>query len=256
MLPTPSTSHVSFDRVYEPAEDSFLLLDTLSSPSETSFLHSRFSNAASPSAPLVVEVGTGSGVVLAFAASNASTIFGRQDLLALGVDINSFACQATAETVRTAIKEQPATAGLFLDAVNADLTTPLRPFSVDVLIFNPPYVPTDALPSLTEHERYNAPGASGRTTFEQDSHLLALSYAGGVDGMETTNRLLGQLPGVLSRRGVAYVLLCRQNRPEEVAEMVRGWGEGWNAEKVGDSGKQGGWEKLVVLRIWWKEGVE
>ena len=48
MLPTPSTSHVNYNRIYEPAEDSFLLLDTLASPSETTFLRIRFPPNARP----------------------------------------------------------------------------------------------------------------------------------------------------------------------------------------------------------------
>jgi release factor glutamine methyltransferase len=262
MLPTPSTSHVSFDNVYEPAEDSFLLLDTLSSSSETAFLHQRFqqpSNANRPSnhnagSPLILEVGTGSGVVLAFVAANAATLFGRNDLLTFGTDINSFACRASSITIRTAITSSPENSkpGHFLDVINADLTTPIRSSSVDVLIFNPPYVPTSDLPDLVAHEGYNAlpPGAQ-KTGFEQDSHLLALSYAGGKEGMEITNKLLAQLPEVLHpERGVAYVLLCAQNKPEVVKEEIRGWGGGWRVEMVGYSGKQAGWERLQVLRIW------
>ncbi|KAF2815438.1 uncharacterized protein BDZ99DRAFT_196146 [Mytilinidion resinicola] len=252
MLPTPSTSHVSFDNVYEPAEDSFLLLDTLSSPAETAFLHSRF-HPPEPPSPLVLEVGTGSGVVLAFVAANASTIFGRSDVVALGTDINGFACRASTTTLQTAVTD-PGTSkpGHFLDVVNADLASPIRSGSVDVLIFNPPYVPTPDLPDLVAHENYNtlSPGAKS-TSFEQDSHLLALSYAGGADGMEITNKLLAQLPDILHpERGVAFILLCAQNKPNEVKEHIMSWGKSWAVETVGSSGKKAGWEKLQILRIW------
>ncbi|OCL01685.1 methyltransferase [Glonium stellatum] len=263
MLPTPSTSHVSFNNVYEPAEDSFLLLDTLSSSTESNFLRTRFSNSHTGQnestehnlgAPLILEVGTGSGVVLAFATANAIAIFGRSDLLTLGTDINSFACQASTKTVQTAITEPLAHLGhgKFLDIVNADLTTPIRSGSVDVLIFNPPYVPTSELPDLTLHDTFNTISLeTSSTTFEQDSHLLALSYAGGVDGMEITNRLLEQLRGILHpERGVAYILLCAQNKPNEVKERIKNWGQPWAVETVGYSGKKGGWERLQILRIW------
>ena len=248
MLPTPSTSHVCFDRVYEPAEDSFLLLDTLASPSETSFLHARFAPPHS-APPLILEVGVGSGVVLAFAAANAERILGRADALTLGVDINSFACKAAAQTVATAIREQRNGAGdgdaaakpgtTSLDVVNADLTTALKPHAADILIFNPPYVPA-SLPDYTHHDAFNAlPAGKTKTSFEQDSYLLELSYAGGEDGMVVTNRLLEQVPGVLSEeRGVAYVLLCAQNRPEEVKGRIRAWGAGWKAETVGRVGRR------------------
>ena len=252
MLPTPSTSHVCFDRVYEPAEDSYLLLDTLSSASETAYLQDRFGDASS-TPPLVLEVGVGSGVVLAFVAANARTIFGRHDVLTLGIDINSFACKAAAQTVKEAIKEQKENHSVFADVVNGDLASAIRPHSVDVFIFNPPYVPAE-LPDLVSHERYNAlPEGKKATTFEQDSYLLELSYAGGEAGMVVTNRMLEQIPEILSAdRGVAYVLLCAQNKPEAVKQRIKEWGSGWMAETVGSSGKKAGWEKLVIVRIWRK----
>ncbi|KAE9969941.1 hypothetical protein BLS_001448 [Venturia inaequalis] len=249
MLPTPSTSHVNFDRVYEPAEDSYLLLDTLSSASETAFLTERF-NATEPS-PLVVEVGIGSGVVLAFVTANAKTLFARRDVLTLGTDLNSFACRAAKVTIENAAKAAGKISGTLSDTMNADLTAPIRANSVDVLIFNPPYVPTEELPDLAEHDVYNEDVITPSKAFERDSHMLALSYAGGKDGMETTDRLLEQLPEVLhTDRGIAYVLLCAQNRPVEVKERIRRWQGGWNAELVGSSGRQAGWEKLQILRIW------
>lgn len=252
MLPTPSTSHVSFDRIYEPAEDSFLLLDTLSSPSETAFLCGRFpQNLYTPTdSPLILEVGVGSGVVLAFVAANAGRIFGRDDVLTLGTDINRFACKAASYTVQNAI-ETSSHSTTFLDVINGDLATSIRHHSIDVFIFNPPYVPAE-LPDFSRHNTYNElPGGKNATTFEQDSYLLELSYAGGEDGMVVTNRMLEQIPDILMlKRGVAYLLLCAQNKPEEVKQRIRNWGPGWMAETVGSSGKKAGWEKLQIVRIW------
>lgn len=240
MLPTPSTSHLDFSAIYEPSEDSFLLLDSLSAPSETNYLSRRL-NSATPS-PLVLEVGTGSGVVLAFVAANAKTILGRDDVLTLGVDISEKACQGTALTLR---KHAPST--VFLGTLQADLLSSIRPSSVDVLIFNPPYVPSESVPQLS------APSGTGMNSsyeqFQHDSNLLALATDGGEDGMEVTNRLLQQIPSILSVRGVAYVLLCAQNRPELVRQRIRGWGNGWEVETVRTSGKQGGWERLQIIRI-------
>lgn len=249
MLPTPSTSHVNFDQVYEPAEDSYLFLNTFESASETAFLTERF-NTTQPS-PLVVEVGIGSGVVLAFVTANPKIIFGRRDVLSLGTDLNSFACRAAKTTIENAAKEEGKISGTLSDTMIADLTAPIRANSVDVLLFNPPYVPTEELPDLAEHKAYNKNEIAESKRFERDSHLLALSYAGGKDGMEITDRLLEQLPEVLHRdRGVAYILLCAQNKPIQVKERIQRWQGGWNAELVGNSGKQGGWEKLQILRIW------
>ncbi|KAH6630689.1 methyltransferase domain-containing protein [Chaetomium sp. MPI-SDFR-AT-0129] len=304
MLPTPSTSHVPYARVYEPAEDSFLLLDTLSSASETAFLAGRFpftptsttpptsptspttSDAApaTPSpTPLILEVGPGSGVVLAFLTAHAAHLFGgRRDVLTLGIDVNRVACEATRETVRRAVVEAEAEAqetsapdsaepadkgakgkagtGYHLGTAQGDLATAVRPQSVDVLVFNPPYVPTPdvppMLPSSSSTATTTTSSSSTTSAFEEDSRLLALSYAGGRDGMEVTDRLIDALPEVLSDRGVAYLLLCAQNKPEEVKGRIRGMGGGegdarqWRAETVGTSGRQAGWEKLQIVRIW------
>lgn len=266
MLPTPSTSHVNTNRIYDPAEDSFLLLDTLSSKTEVEFLKARFirrtgqaTELESLSPPLVLEVGTGSGVILAFVIAHATEIFGRADLLSLGTDINRYACQASAQTVQQTCRDKTTnntirTANAIhpLAILNADLTAPIRSGMVDLLIFNPPYVPTSKLPGVvaTDAENDEATSRAGKSTFENDFDMLALSYAGGVNGMEVTSRLLDQIPFILSKtRGVAYILLCRQNRPDKVVQQIRQWGPDWAVSVVGHSGKTGGWEKLQIIRI-------
>lgn len=261
MLPTPNTSHVSYDRIYEPAEDSFLLLDTLSSATEADYLRDRFDSTRNNAPPVVLEVGPGSGVVLAFTVANAKHIFGRTDLVALGCDINHYACEAATETVNRAVKDAAMTtasyhvsksSGLFLDVLNGDLSSCFMPHSIDVLIFNPPYVPSE-LPDLKKHDHYNNISRAQLTSseaFDRDSHMLALSYAGGADGMEVTDKLLDQLDTVLSRdRGVAYILLCAQNKPEKVRDRLRNWPGSWLVDIVASSGAKAGWEKLCILRI-------
>lgn len=241
MLPTPDTSHLSFSNVYEPSEDSYLVLDALSKTSEISWLHKRFADG---SAPLAVEVGTGSGVVLAFVAANAATLIGRDDVLTLGVDISKVACKAASQTIA-----RNAPGALFLGCVEGDLVSSIKNGSVDLLIFNPPYVPSEDVPSMPVDTDELS---SSRDSFMHDSNMLELATDGGEDGMEVTNRLLEELPNVLSSRGIAYVLLCAQNKPERVKEGIRQWRTQsviWEAETVHSSGKQGGWEKLQIVRI-------
>ncbi|KAL4887193.1 hypothetical protein BJY04DRAFT_177560 [Aspergillus karnatakaensis] len=268
MLPTPDTSHASYNTIYEPSEDSYLFLDTLSSASESAWLKSRFSNL-SPS-PLLLEVGCGSGVCLAFLTANSHLILGRTDVLALATDLNRDACIATQTTITRAVEERQVQVedqsehgedatkdkitSLSLAAITGDLYTPLRPGTVDILLFNPPYVPTENLPPPPAPPASASSGEeklSRSAQFERDSYYLSLTYAGGKDGMETTDRFLNSLPEVLEpTRGVAYVLLCAQNRPQEVKERICAWGGGWRAETVGNSGVQAGWEKLVIVRVW------
>lgn len=126
---------------------------------------------------------------------------------------------------------------------------------VDVLIFNPPYVPTDTIPFTSSTAFSNL---STRSSFDEESYYLELTYAGGEDGMGTTNRLLEGLDETLSPRGVLYLLLCAQNKPEQVAERLRTGGYGgdgsggplWKVEKVGSSGLRAGWEVLGIWRVW------
>ncbi|KAM4054960.1 methyltransferase [Hirsutella rhossiliensis] len=261
MLPTPDTSHVPYERVYEPAEDSFLLLDTLSSAAERQFLRQALGTApggSTAAAPLVVEVGTGSGVVVGFVHAHARDILGTPAVLTAGVDVNAFACRATVATVARAQQDAdgPEQHAAYLGACMADLTAPWRDHCVDVLIFNPPYVPTPDLPSRPagfSHDVFGPPGPRQQQalpSFDDDSYLLALSYAGGADGMETTDRLIASLPRILSPRGCAYILLCTQNRPDDVKRRILAWGPEWRALTVGSSGKTAGWEKLQVVRIW------
>jgi len=240
MLPTPDTSHVSFSTIYEPSEDSFLLLDTLSSTTEAAWLHERFHDRT----PFAVEVGTGSGVVIAFFTANAEHIFGHP-IVSLGIDVNINACRATKKTVLKAIRDQSSKSS-YLGSVNSDLCSSLRRGSVDILVFNPPYVPSEELPGLP------GLGREYRDEFARESHLLALTTDGGAEGMETTNRLLAQIPEVMSAEGVAYVLLCAQNKPEEVKAVITEQlpNGPWLVETVGSSGRKGGWEKLQIVRIW------
>ena len=247
MLPTPSTSHVDYSSIYEPSEDSYLLLDTLSAEPEAAFLQKHFP-FDTPS-PFLLEIGTGSGVVIAFLVANAEHIFGRSDVAGFGVDLNRFACEATAQTATlaavdcTKVGNKP---GRFVDSIVGDLASPFRAEVVDILVFNPPYVPSEMLPLNP------AESDAARDVFERDSHLLSLSTDGGADGMETTDRLLDDLPSMLSSRGIAYVLLCAQNKPDRVMHRIRNWQGGWMVEVVGSSGKKAGWERLCIIRIWRK----
>jgi release factor glutamine methyltransferase len=286
-LSLPSTSHLSFSTIYEPAEDTFLILETFEAHHEQVWLRTRFPPAINASeaggkpaaartpAPLVLEVGPGSGTISAFLTLNARAIFGQQ-ILTLGVDVNIDACLGTRETVERSYDTsgKAKEMGLYLASVNGDLATSLKSGEVDILVFNPPYVPTEDLPSVPQssgpdtdlqaaietnqpvlaHIAQRARAAVAQAKHERESQLLALSYAGGHDGMEITNRLLAQLPEVLSRRGVAYILLCARNKPLEVRDRVRAWQARhdwtWQAEIVNESGGKGGWERLSILRIW------
>uniref|UniRef100_A0A2I3TCV1 Methyltransferase HEMK2 n=1 Tax=Pan troglodytes TaxID=9598 RepID=A0A2I3TCV1_PANTR len=121
---TPFHGHVgrgAFSDVYEPAEDTFLLLDALEAAA-----------AELARVEICLEVGSGSGVVSAFLAS----MIGPQALY-MCTDINPEAAACTLETARcNKVHIQP---------VITDLVKGLLPRlteKVDLLVFNPPYVVT------------------------------------------------------------------------------------------------------------------
>ena len=247
MLPTPETPGLP-DSIYPPSEDSYLLLDALSDPIQISFLTERLKNTT---CPLVADLGTGSGVILALVLAHAKLLLGRSDVLGLGVDINRDACFYSRNTVLANCKEHGSQA-TYLTTINSSLLAGLRPRQIDLLIFNPPYVPTPDVPTAMTPEA--GPFQGKLAAHDRDSHLLSLSYSGGKDGLEVTNKLLEDLPNCLSQRGIAYVLLCKANKVEEIIKRILAWPKSedteWKAEVVRSSGKQAGWERLVVLRIW------
>ncbi|KAF3910449.1 hypothetical protein ABW20_dc0107333 [Dactylellina cionopaga] len=249
-LPTPSTSHITSQPVYPPSEDSFLLLDAFSLPSEVDFISTRFPQN-SPS-PLLVEIGTGSGVVSAFLAAHAEPLFGRRDLITLGLDVSLTANTVTNATVSKACSETPSTSAIFLNSITSDLTSCLKPRCVDILVFNPPYVPTSEFPSLSTlrdgKQQKVLVNSKNKEDYDMEEYLLSLTYAGGEKGMRTTDRLLDQLHEVLSDRGVFYLLLCAGNKPPEVVERVTAMEAGWKMELVIE--RRAGWENLGIWRIY------
>ena len=83
---------------------------------------------------LILEIGCGSGVVSAFVA----TLLASRRAAHFCTDLNSHALRCTRQTAAQNVAETP------LDVVNCDLACAFRlRGAVDVLLFNPPYVPTN-----------------------------------------------------------------------------------------------------------------
>lgn len=209
MLPTPDTK-ADFSKVYEPAEDSFLLLDSLEL--EKPFINDRFK------CPVVVEVGTGSGIVATFISRSIT------NGLLLTTDLNPHACASALHT--SALNG----GSHFFESLQCDLTSALKPGLVDILVFNPPYVPAETVPEIP--------------TTEDAYEWLDLALDGGDDGMVVTNRLLEQLDSILSKEGIAYILFCARNKPQQVAHLMQ---EHWQVHLV--LNRKAGWEDLTVYRF-------
>ena len=125
----------------------------------------------------VLEVGTGSGHIAAAIAA--------RDARVVALDLNPHAVRAARR--------------LGLDVLRADLLTGVRgPF--DLVLFNPPYLPT-------------APD-------ERLDDWLEYALDGGPDGRRTIARFLYGLPAVLAPGGRALLLVSSLTGPGEVARLA------------------------------------
>lgn len=188
-MDTPLLNHLTtadYDHVYEPAEDSFLLLDALEE--DLKELRRR--------QPLVcVELGSGSGINITALAKALPTSY------CMAIDINPYACRTTQ---RTAVAN-----GTYVDMVNMDLLSGLKEESIDLLIFNPPYVPTDTI--------------GDEEAFQEPSQLhgeLIKSWSGGKSGCDVINRLLEVVYEKLAKGSLFYLLLLKENDPEEIRRRL------------------------------------
>lgn len=170
-------------------EDSFLVLDALER--DLDFLRS-----LKPS--LCLEIGSGSGCNITF----LGQILLPHKPACLGIDINSFANKATMAT--------GAANGVSIDAVRSSMVSGMRLDSlVDVLIFNPPYVPTEELPPSIK---------AMESSLES---CLEAAWAGGKDGRYWIDILMPLVPTILSPCGAFYMVVVDENRPQEIMQMAR-----------------------------------
>lgn len=177
-LQTPLYNSKNFPNVYEPREDTFLLLDALEM--ELDFLKSIN--------PLIVgEIGSGSGVIL----TAISSIF-KEKCVYFASDINSDACSMTMDT---SILNQ-----CNLQVLNMNLMDAFKTKMFDILLFNPPYVCTESK--------------------EIEGEIINKSWAGGVMGREIIDKVLVNLPNLLSETGVCYMVILKENKPEEIINFV------------------------------------
>ncbi len=131
---------------------------------------------------LCVEIGSGSGCVITYLAKQLTDSRGRDgnnNLLIppstcqfIATDINPDACELTLQTSKCN--------NVCVDVVRTRFTRGIDGLlgNVDVLIFNPPYVPTDDLSDEEAGKR------------EMDGCGLSVSWAGGVDGREVIDEFL------------------------------------------------------------------
>ena len=180
--------------VYEPSDDTFLLCDALEQ------------DRASLQAlllPTALEIGSGSGCVITFLAlllkegggGNEGAGSKAARCRCFATDINPRAVHMTAATTRLNSVDD------VVEVVQTRMAQGLCLFrSIDVLVFNPPYVPTPD----------DEVGGTG----------IAASWAGGEHGRVVIDAFLPLLPALLSPRGICYLVLVEDNKPADVARRL------------------------------------
>lgn len=176
--------------VYQPAEDSRLLFEA--------------SVADISASDRVLEVGTGSGYV-------ASALLEETDATVVGSDINPHACrQARERGVQT---------------VQADLVSPFRDGTFDVVLFNPPY-----LPQVEAAER---------------DDWMEEALTGGETGREVIEPFVQSVGRVLVAAGSVYLVVSTLTGVDEIRETSRN--AGFTVETVREASFP--FEKLLVLKL-------
>lgn len=172
--------------VYEPCDDSFALVDAL--------LADRGQlEELQPS--LCLEVGCGSGYVITSLALILGNCHNCQVQL-LATDVSEAAVNTTRHTL--------AAHKVNAEVVVADLVSGLEKRLggvVDVLVFNPPYVPTPE----------NEVGVEG----------IASAWAGGDRGRTVIDRMLSIIDLLLSSKGIFYLVTVTENNPGEICQVMR-----------------------------------
>lgn len=154
----------------------------------------------------------GSGCVSAFLAK----ILGANQAEYICLDINARATEITAQTGKANDAD--------LSAVRCSMLQCIEQRSagqIDVLLFNPPYVPT----TLEEEEQ------AQRLDAAYDNGQLSAAWAGGSTGTRLLDMLIHgkglcryPLEVMLAPGGAFYLVAIKQNKPEEIVETLRGRG--------------------------------
>jgi len=210
VIETPDLSHLKdsdYENVYEPAEDSFLMLDALES--EIKFIKDK-------KPAICLEIGSGSGII----STGLARALGSQ-LAYFCTDINPFAAKVTK---KTSLKN-----GVSLELLNCNLADPLvdqMKNQVDILIFNPPYVPTEEAEVSSKS-------------------LISQSWAGGHRGRTVMDQLFPIIPKIMSFNGTFYLLIVKENDQDDIFRVMKS--HGWAGSIVKE--RRAGPEFLKVLKF-------
>ncbi|KAG2375394.1 hypothetical protein C9374_010017 [Naegleria lovaniensis] len=207
----PDMSHMrssDFKLVYEFNDDTYLLVDAL----EKDYIHSHLIASLENSntkLKFCLEIGCGSGYVTTFVYKLLNSSY-EQYLKSTGVsfcllctDINPNAAAMTRKTFERNVEQNPKHVPFLFDVVLSDFASAFEKRlknKIDLLIFNPPYVPCER--------------------DEMGFNDVRAAYAGGENGREVIDRFLPMVKNILSPNGVFYFVLIEDNNPQEIMKLM------------------------------------
>ncbi|XP_030521652.1 methyltransferase N6AMT1 [Rhodamnia argentea] len=203
----------SHPEVYEPCDDSFALVDAL--------LADR-TNLLEHKPTLCLELGCGSGYVITSLALMLGEVPG---VHYIATDINHDAVRVTRETLQAH--------NVHADVIATDLASGLDTRLaglVDVIVVNPPYVPTPE----------DEVGRDGITS----------AWAGGVDGRTVIDRILPVVDKLLSGRGWLYMVTLTTNNPLQICRQMKA--RGYASRIVVQRSTEE--ESLHIIKFWQDSG--
>lgn len=165
---------------------------------------------------------SGSGCVITFLSTLLKSI---GPVFALATDINPNAVRATQCTAMRNL--------VSIDSVITSMCQGVRlNGKVDVLIFNPPYVPTEEI----IHPRNNI-----------CDNIIDAAFAGGPNGRYWIDTFLPHVHGLLSETGTFWLVTIEQNNPRELMKIAQ---KNWNLKSVIAKERKAGFEMLYILKFW------
>lgn len=182
--PIVRLSNEELKTVYEPSEDSYLLIDALEA--DLKILH-----AIKPR--ICLEIGSGSGVVITALAMALKK--SHHNIQFIAIDINPDACRVTK---RTSLVNS-----VDIDVLQMNLLDCIQiKYIFDIILFNPPYVVTDYEEVL-------------------DDRLVFKTWAGGKNGRQIMEQVFTTIPKILSDAGLFYLVVIKENDPEYILSAFK-----------------------------------
>jgi len=162
--------------VYEPSEDTFLLLDSIIVENDQNIL----------------EIGAGTGIISLVCAQKGAQV--------ICSDVNPYAI----ETINKNIKENQKQFKGSIEVRTGDLFEIVEEKETfDIIIFNPPYLPT------TKEEKKGI------------SEWYAKSFDGGPMGLTVTIKFLKQLKSYLKKDGKAFFIYSSLSKKEQLEQTLK-----------------------------------